>query len=147
MGQVVSDVQNGSRKPYSLLFTSPPYCNITHYHYDQWLRLWMLGGPERPEKKESYHRGRFASKELYRKLLEDIFKKAAQVMAENSVIYVRTDAREFTLTTTREVLSQCFPSHKEQLIPRPVNGKTQTALFGDKSEKPGEMDILLTLPN
>jgi hypothetical protein len=68
-------------------------------------------------------------------------------MAENSVIYVRTDAREFTLTTTREVLSQCFPSHKEQLIPRPVNGKTQTALFGDKSEKPGEMDILLTLPN
>ena len=27
-----------------LLFTSPPYCGVTNYHYDQWLRRWLLGG-------------------------------------------------------------------------------------------------------
>jgi hypothetical protein len=31
-------------KPARLLLTSPPYQGITNYHYDQWLRLWLLGG-------------------------------------------------------------------------------------------------------
>lgn len=28
----------------SLLLTSPPYFGVTNYFYDQWLRLWLLGG-------------------------------------------------------------------------------------------------------
>src|SRR5947208_15991058 len=28
--------------PARLLLTSPPYYAITNYHYDQWLRLWLL---------------------------------------------------------------------------------------------------------
>jgi len=40
----------GRQRPYDLLFTSPPYYSITNYHYDQWLRGWMLGGTERPTK-------------------------------------------------------------------------------------------------
>jgi len=31
-----------------LVVTSPPYLDITDYHEDQWLRLWLLGGPVRP---------------------------------------------------------------------------------------------------
>jgi hypothetical protein len=31
-------------QPAKLLLTSPPYFSLTNYHYDQWLRLWMLGG-------------------------------------------------------------------------------------------------------
>lgn len=147
MKNVIQDVQNGTWKPFSLLFTSPPYCGITHYHYDQWLRLWMLGGPELPEKKEEDNKGRFSSKEKYRTLLETIFKDTAQVMSEDSTIYVRTDAREFTFDTTLEVLKESFPKHNERIINRPVNGQTQTALFGDKSQKPGEVDILLTTVN
>ena len=60
------------------------------------------------------------------------------------MIYVRTDAREFTLNTTLEVLSECFPNWEQKLIPRPVKKQTQTSLFGDKSKKPGEVDIILT---
>lgn len=31
-----------------LVVTSPPYLDITDYHEDQWLRLWLLGGRARP---------------------------------------------------------------------------------------------------
>ena len=37
----------------SLLFTSPPYFGITNYHYDQWLRLWLLGGAPSPIAREA----------------------------------------------------------------------------------------------
>ncbi len=32
----------------SLVITSPPYLDTTDYAEDQWLRLWFLGGPDRP---------------------------------------------------------------------------------------------------
>ena len=32
----------------SLVVTSPPYLDTTDYIEDQWLRLWLLGGPEEP---------------------------------------------------------------------------------------------------
>jgi hypothetical protein len=32
----------------SLVITSPPYLDTTNFAEDQWLRLWFLGGPERP---------------------------------------------------------------------------------------------------
>lgn len=36
------------RKKVKLVITSPPYLDITDYHEDQWLRLWMLGGAAKP---------------------------------------------------------------------------------------------------
>ena len=50
---------------YSLLFTSPPYCGITDYFMDQWLRLWLLGGPAEPEYLKNSHKGRFCNKDKY----------------------------------------------------------------------------------
>jgi DNA methylase len=35
----------------SLVVTSPPYLDTTDYVEDQWLRLWFLGGPARPQKR------------------------------------------------------------------------------------------------
>jgi hypothetical protein len=32
----------------TLVITSPPYLDTTNTAEDQWLRLWFLGGPERP---------------------------------------------------------------------------------------------------
>jgi DNA methylase len=36
------------RQRVKLVVTSPPYLDITDYHEDQWLRLWFLGGPQKP---------------------------------------------------------------------------------------------------
>ncbi len=142
---VVQKVESQEQKRFSLLLTSPPYYNVTHYHYDQWLRLWMLGGEPSPTKKEDTNRGRFSSKSHYEYLLDTVFGYSAKLMAEQATVYVRTGAREFTLNTTRKVLRQHFPQSEWKMYEtaRPIERQTQTRLFGDFTPKPGEVDIVL----
>lgn len=131
---------------YSLLLTSPPYCAVTDYHADQWLRLWMLGDSEIPSPAIGEHKGRFIDREKYYNLLDTVFSNSSKMMAEKSTVYVRTDKRKFTYSSTLEVLKKYFPNHSMQIIDKPLNvdSKTQTKLFGDKTLKPGEVDIILT---
>lgn len=129
---------------FDLLFTSPPYFAISNYFKDQWLRLWMLGGPDRPASNGNKAYTRFESKIAYRRLLETVFEECAEIMSESARVYVRTDAREFTFQTTLEVLTNCFPQKRVHIEQQPFVKSTQTALFGDKSPKPGEVDIILT---
>ena len=127
-----------------LLFTSPPYCGVTNYYVDQWLRNWMLGGPPRPSSGEHASMKRFEGKEAYRLLLERAFGLAAERLREDAAILVRTDAREFTLQVTRDVLRKTFPTKRLVTKRCPLRDRlSQTALFGDKQEKPGEVDLLL----
>jgi hypothetical protein len=130
---------------FSLLFTSPPYCSITDYHADQWLRLWLLGGTENPQSLKEKHKGRFVNKQEYYDLLDNVFGLCSKMMKTKSTIYVRTDKREFTFNSTREILNKHFPKHKETIIEKPLkeDTKTQTKLYGDKSMKPGEVDIIM----
>lgn len=144
MTKIADQVREGTREPFSLLFTSPPYCGVTNYYYDQWLRLWLMGGTDRPKSLGEKHKRKFESKETYRDLLDTVFSTASEMMAEDATIYVRTDAREFTKTATVEVLREHFPDKQERIIARPFQSETQTELFGDKTGKPGEMDIVLT---
>lgn len=129
---------------FSLLFTSPPYWSITDYHADQWLRLWMLGESPIPVPQVGEHRGRFGSKEKYYELLDNVFEQSSKLMAEKSTIYVRTDARDFTFTSTLEILKKHFPSHKVRVVAKPVNKRTQTEITGNRSNKKGEVDIILS---
>ena len=62
-----------SLPPATLLLTSPPYCGITNYHYDQWLRLWLLGGPPNALALSGRYKGKFADQQKYQKLLFDVF--------------------------------------------------------------------------
>ncbi|MEO5777942.1 MAG: DNA methyltransferase [Flavobacterium sp.] len=130
---------------FSLLFTSPPYWSITDYHADQWLRLWLLGGNENHKSLKDKYKGRFVNKEEYYNLLDNVFMHCSKIMKEKSVIYVRTDKREFTFNSTLEILKKHFPKHKISVIEKPLteDTKTQTKLYGDKSMKPGEIDIIL----
>ncbi|MCU7919696.1 MAG: site-specific DNA-methyltransferase [Candidatus Thiodiazotropha sp. (ex Epidulcina cf. delphinae)] len=129
--------------PFKLLLTSPPYYNVTNYNYDQWIRRWMLDGPPNPINSAGRWENRFHGMEDYRYLLKSVFSKAAKYMVRDSRIVVRTDARQFTFDTTLDVLKTVFPDKSVEIIDRPYKGKTQTALFGDKSEKPGEKDIIM----
>lgn len=131
---------------FSLLFTSPPYCSITDYHADQWLRLWLLGGEANANSLKEKHKGRFVNKQEYHDLLDNVFGLSSKMMKRKSTIYVRTDKRDFTFKTTLEILKKHFPKHQVEIIDKPLkrNSKTQTKLFGDKSMKPGEVDIILS---
>ena len=131
------------RPLFNLLFTSPPYFAVTNYFYDQWLRLWMLGGPETPTRADHPWEQRFEGKADYRQLLTDVFGACAEALTRDAIVYVRTDARAFTFETTLEILRQTFPQKRVAVLGQPYSKATQTALYGDKDQKPGERDIVL----
>ncbi len=125
------------------MFTSPPYYGLTDYYADQWLRLWLLGGSEIPKMLKDKHKSRFNSKENYIALLDQVFGKCSLMMKEKSIIYVRTDVRDFTLNTTIEILKKYFPRHKLKIDKKLLKKRTQTQMFGNKSSKQGETDLIM----
>lgn len=139
----VIDKANETGIKFSLLFTSPPYCSVTNYYADQWLRLWLLGGPPKPKARDDKHKGRFVSKENYYDLLDTVFGNSSSLMAEKSTIYVRTDKRKFTFNSTVEVLEKHFPSHNLEIVDQSYEKKNQTQIHGNKSNTKGEIDIIL----
>lgn len=130
--------------PFKLLLTSPPYYKIINYNYDQWIRRWMLGGPDIPSFSAGKHESDFGHQENYQTLLNDVFRAAIPLLQDKASIVVRTDARDFTLQATLNALELAFPEKRLRRENRPVIGKTQTELFGDDGKKPGEIDLILT---
>jgi DNA methylase len=143
-------ISTGRMRRPSLLLTSPPYFGITNYHYDQWLRLWLLGGvpsDRRSSNPEAVRiRGKFENRRLYRQLLGTVFERASKLLKRDAVVYVRTDCREPTLSITKEALKAAFPTHRLHRVARPIEGNTQTRLFGNGDPRVGEVDLVLTVP-
>ncbi|MCW3699585.1 DUF6088 family protein [Burkholderia cenocepacia] len=125
----------------NLILTSPPYYGVTNYRYDNWIRLWLLGeGPSLPE---FDHKGRHHNQKDYHDLLNQTFQECSMKSAPTSVIYVRTDARNFTLQTTIDTLRSAWRDKNLYFRHEGFQKATQTALFGDKGEKPGEIDLIM----
>ena len=146
LAELHQEVTEGSLARTSLLFTSPPYYAVTNYHYDQWLRLWLLGGSPTPVSNGDGWRGKFESREGYRQLLTQVFARAAKLLKEDAFIYIRTDIREYTYRTTLAVLRQIFPDKCLKEIRRPLLKPSQTRLFGAKgtpTKANGEVDLIL----
>jgi hypothetical protein len=146
LDQIRRQVMKGSLAKANLLFTSPPYQGITNYHYDQWLRLWLLGHPPNALRNGNGRSGKFEARRQYQRLLEQVFVRAAQLLEEDATVYVRTDSREFTYRTTIEVLGKVFPDKPLSEVRRPLLRPSQTRLFGEASapaEENGEVDLIL----
>ena len=83
----------------SLIVTSPPYLDTTRYAEDQWLRLWFLGGPERPTAKATRpacragpgagRDDRYRNREQYWQFLAESWAGCADLLKEETVIVVR----------------------------------------------------------
>ena len=141
----VSNILKGNDEKVSLLFTSPPYCAITDYYADQWLRLWLLGGSEKLVYSKEKYKGRFEKRDEYYELLDTVFSKCTEIMSDDAVICVRTDARKFTLETTLEVLKKNFSDYSiiKRVSKLKKKSMSQTILYGNKSSKPAEVDIIM----
>lgn len=126
-----------------LLLTSPPYFAVTNYHYDQWLRLWLLGFGENAYVSRGPHQGRFTNRGQYKSLLRAVFNRASKVVADDAVIYVRTSNDSITKEATLQALVESFPKKLLVEKPQPFRKPTQTHLFGDKTPKAGEVDLIL----
>ena len=86
------------------------------------------------------------NKQDYYELLDNVFRLCSSLMTDRSTVYVRTDKRDFTFNSTLEILNKHFPNHSLKAVEKPLkkDTKTQTKLYGDKTMKPGEVDIILT---
>jgi len=76
------------RERVKLVITSPPYLDITDYHEDQWLRLWLLGGFARPvagQGKDDRHR----RAEAYWQFLREAWKGIVPLLHDSAQIIVR----------------------------------------------------------
>ena len=105
--------------------------------------LSLIGYPPAPNSSLGKHRERFQVEDEYKQLLETTFREVSYLTGRESVIYVRTDSRKFTLDTTCTVLKQVFPDKKMTIIEQPISGATQTHFFGNHSTKIGEVDLIL----
>jgi len=131
-------------RPARLLLTSPPYFDVTNYHYDQWLRLWMLGGAPNACRAGGKYKGKFENRISYQELLLRAFRKSSELLAKDATVYVRTGRQTITRETTVTALRTAFPRHTMSSSARPFTRPTQTRLFGDHTQKVGEMDLVLT---
>ena len=141
------DIQENRRHKAKLLVTSPPYYNVTNYSYDQWIRLWMLDGPEHPGKDGNRYGGKFSNMDRYRHLLKQVFTRAKPVLADDAIIYIRTDSRKATLDTTREALLEIYPEKSVAERLRPLEPERQPKPYsrGGAPKKPNcEIDLILT---
>ncbi len=127
----------------ALLLTSPPYHSITNYFYDQWLRLWLLGGPPRPLSSGNSCKSKFENRDHYVRFLRRAFALSKEVLKSNAVVCVRTDARQFTREATIEALELAFPRKKLRSEERSSPDFTQTRLFNSVLPTMGEVDLTM----
>lgn len=78
-----------------LIVTSPPYLDTTDYSEDQWLRLWFLGGAERPVIRKGRD-DRHTSADLYWKFLQEAWAGCAKLVKRGAVIVIRIGGSKFT---------------------------------------------------
>ena len=126
-----------------LLLTSPPYHGVTNYFYDQWLRLWLLGGPPQPRSRGDACKRKFENKQHYVGMLGHVFAHSKPLLARNAVVFVRTDARKFTKEATIEALETAFPCKKLRSQKHSCPDFTQTTLFDSELKTEGEVDFVM----
>ena len=128
-----------------LVLTSPPYLGVTNYRADSWLRLWALcAGACRPDWRTDH---KFENPERYEKTLSDCFQATLKRTAPDAVWCIRTDARQRTREIVIHVVNSLLPNHQLVECAAPYRSPTQTALYGDKTQKPGEVDLYYTPRN
>ena len=145
--RLAREVRDGKRDKVKLLITSPPYHNVTNYYYDQWLRIWLLGGPARPAASVgNRYGGKFSNESQYRRLLDEAFAKCRPLLADDAVLYIRTDRRESTYRNTKAALERNFPekSLTEEQRPMPPGCHTKAYSRGGAPKQANlEIDLIL----
>ena len=140
LGKAETKLSQIKKREFDLLFTSPPYYNITSYLHDSWIRLWLLGeGKSIPDwQRDRNIHGMVAYKEMMHK----VFVRSKKMLKDNATVWVRTDARKFTQETTKEVLLENW-GDKCLYHRTDIPNKTQTEHFGRYMARTGEVDFLV----
>jgi DNA methylase len=110
-----------------LIVTSPPYLDTTDYSEDQWLRLWFLGGPERPLVKKNRD-DRHTSPDLYWKFLGEAWAGCASLIRQGAVVVVRIGGARMTKDDLFDGLRSSLAVGFSAMTLKPLHAGTTTAI-------------------
>lgn len=124
----------------ALLMTSPPYCGVTDYWNDHWIRLWLLGHKSR---KDWSLAAKYGNRTHYLELIRAVFQEARRHLREGAAVLVRSDRRRQTEELCVAALQEIWPN-------RPLLARATTAPHngisvhhGRGGRKAQEIDLLL----
>ena len=124
----------------ALMVTSPPYCGVTDYWNDHWIRLWMLGYPF---KKNWTKSARFENQKEYQILITRVFQESKRHLKNGAAILVRSDQRRRTAEMCVAAMKEVWPRRK--LVVRnttaPHSGISNNHGRGGRKAK--EIDLLM----
>jgi hypothetical protein len=89
------------------LITSPPYQDMTNFEEDQWLRLWLLGGPPNPAPGRLSRDDRLIGNDAYWQFICDMWRSFGAVMAGGAEIVVRLGSRRKSPQELRSLMVAC----------------------------------------
>jgi hypothetical protein len=127
------------------IITSPPYYGMRTYGPDQWLRLWFLGGPARPNYSESEQLSH-ASPEAFAEDLGKVWKNLARRASDSCNLVVRfgaiNDRKLEPVDLLRESLRESgWRVSTIHPAGQPPRGRRQADHFGTTSAVLDEFDV------
>jgi hypothetical protein len=115
------------------VITSPPYLNVTNFEEDQWLRLWLLGGPPTPTRGRLSRDDRHLRPDAYWQFIADMWRSLGAVVAGNGHVVIRIGSRSMETETVKRALtaSSRFSGRKISLVSSRITEikKRQTDAF------------------
>lgn len=119
--------------PIRCVITSPPYFDVTNFEEDQWLRLWLLGGPPYPTRGRVSRDDRHGFADNYWQFIGDMWRSLGMVLAPKSHVVIRIGTRRIAperLVRTLTAASQ-LSQRKVELVSNSVSElkNRQTDLF------------------
>ncbi len=123
-----------------LLLTSPPYCGVTDYWNDHWIRLWILGYPFRKDWKRT---ARYANTTAYEDLITEVFRESRRHLVKGAAVLVRSDQRRQTAKMCIEALNRVWPRRQMFIRQTTAPHKGISVHHGRGGRKAQELDLLI----
>lgn len=99
----------------SAVITSPPYLDTTNFEEDQWLRLWFLGGPRRPETRTNSD-DRHQNEDGYWEFLTQAWSGVGPLLKKKAHIIVRIGGKRLDKQDAADQLHQSIEDGIEKKI-------------------------------
>ena len=130
------------REAVALIVTSPPYLDTTDYAEDQWLRLWFLGGPERPllnKNKDDRH----TSIDNYWRFLGEAWRGCAGLVRSGTTIVIRIGGTRLDKSELMAGLTNALQCGLPDFRIRALNSGVTTAIKNRQTNvfRPGTSNV------